>query len=141
MSDSGAPAGKDEKDRPITPLEKIATGLSALLVALLIAVLIWDAAHPDMPARLKIEVASPSIVGSQYEIPVKVHNRGDKSAKDVVVHLELVAAASDSVIAESDLTIDWLPRESSRDLVGSFARPATTSPPLVRGDIRGYIVP
>ena len=116
--------------------------LSMLQVyAIVYAVDFRDAVHPDAPARLTIEVTSPSIVGSQYEIPVKVHNRGDKSAKDVVVHLELVAASSDSVIAESVLTIDWLPRESSRDLVGSFTRPPTMSPPRVRGDIRGYIVP
>ena len=105
----------------MTLFEKIATAMFALLIALLVAVLIWDAAHPDAPARLTVDVSPPAVVGPQYQVPVTVHNRGDKSAKDVVVHFELDdAAANDSVIAESDLTVDWLPRESSRDIVGLF---------------------
>jgi uncharacterized protein (TIGR02588 family) len=125
----------------VTLLEKIATSISALLVALIVVVLIWDAVHPDAPVRLTIDVSPPSIVGSQFEVPVTVHNRGNKSAKDVAVHFELVVAATDSVIAESDLTIDWLPRESSRDVVGLFARRSIESPVGARADVRGYVVP
>jgi uncharacterized protein (TIGR02588 family) len=140
-NESQKSSGGEEKEQPVTLLEKIATGLSALLVALIVAVLIWDAVHPDTPARLTIDVSPPSIVGSQYQVPVTVHNRGDKSAKDVAVHFELIAATTDSVLAESDLTIDWLPRESSRDVVGLFARPSIGSAVGARADVRGYVVP
>jgi uncharacterized protein (TIGR02588 family) len=145
MSDSENLNTGEKTEQPVTLLEMLATAMSALLIApliaLLVALLIWDAAHPDAPARLTIDVSPPAVVGPQYQVPVTVHNRGDKSAKDVVVHFELVAAAIDSVIAESDLTVDWLPRESSRDIVGLFARKSIASAVGSRVDVRGYVVP
>jgi uncharacterized protein (TIGR02588 family) len=144
MSDSQEVCGGDQKARkeqPLTLLEKIGTAVSTLLVALLVAVLIWDATHPDMPALLTIDISPPASVGSQYQVPAIVHNRGDMSAKTVAVHIELVVANTDSVIAESDLTIDWLPRESSRDVVASFARPSNGLAVEARAAVRGYVVP
>ena len=134
---------KDDEHEPhaVTLLEKIATGISVLLVALLVTVLIWDAAHPDLPARLTVQVASPSLTESRYRVPLIVRNHGDQSVRDVVLHLELVAVPADTVIAESDLTIDWLPRESSRTAIGLFSRPSSALPVAARADVRGYVVP
>lgn len=139
MSDAKSQSGENEP-HSVTPLEKIATGISAILVALLVAALVWDSVHPDAPAKVTVQMASPSIIGSQYQVPLTIQNRGDQSAKDVVVHVELVAEAGDSVIAESELTIDWLPRESSRNAVGLFDQPQIV-PVRVRADVRGYVVP
>jgi len=132
--------GEGEK-HPVTALEVAATCIAGVLVALLVGVLLWDAAHPDAPAKLTIDVSPPAIAGSQYQVPVIVHNRGDKSAKSVIVHVELVVAGTDTVVAESDITVDWLPRESSRDVVGLFARLPIHSAVAARGDVRGYVVP
>jgi Protein of unknown function (DUF2393). len=71
---------------------------------------------------------------------VTVRNSGDDAAKRVMVHLELVA--SDSVLAQSDLTIDWLPGNTSKDVVGLFTRPpAAPRPTGVRAEVRGYEAP
>src|SRR3954464_11805760 len=111
----------EQHEQPVTLLEKIATTLSALLVAALIVVLVRDALHRDAPPRFTVDVGSIALVGPGYHVPVTVHNLGDKSAKSVVVHLELVIARNDSVAAESDVEIDWLPGQSSRDVMGVFA--------------------
>jgi len=140
MTDSKEVLEKEES-HSVTPLEMVATGLSIVLVGLLIAVLIRDAVHPDPPARLTVSVAEPAVSGAQYRIPLTIRNDGGQSARDVVVHLELVAMPGDSVIAESDLTIDWLPRESSRNAVGLFARQSANVTVGARADVRAYIVP
>jgi uncharacterized protein (TIGR02588 family) len=80
------------------------------------------------------------LVAGSYHAPVTVKNSGDESAKAVIVHMELVA--SDSVLAESDVTIDWLPGNSSRDVVGVFARSASGPQPTgVRAEVHGYATP
>ena len=69
-----------------------------------------------------------------------VHNSGDDAAKEVMVHLELMAF--DRTLAQSDLTIDWLPCNTSKELVSLFARPATGPAPTgVRAEVRGYVTP
>jgi hypothetical protein len=58
----------------------------------------------------------------------------------VVVHLELVAG--DSVLAESDLTVDWLPGNSRRRVNGIFRRsPSELRATGVRSEVRGYVTP
>jgi uncharacterized protein (TIGR02588 family) len=140
---SGAKHESDgaEHQKPVTLLEKIATTISALVVALLLAVLVRDALRSDAPPRLTVEVGRADSVGASYRVPATLHNRGDKSAKSVVVHFELVIARNDSVAAESDVTIDWLPGESSRDVVGLFRRDAAGERANVRADVRGYVAP
>jgi uncharacterized protein (TIGR02588 family) len=135
----GEADGRQQK--PVTLLEKIATGLSALLVCLLIAVLVRDAAHPDTPPRFAVEPGAITLVGRSNRIPVTVRNLGDKSAKSVVVHVALVSARSDSVVAESDVIIDWLPGRSSRDIVGMLTPSSGSERTNVRVDVRGYAVP
>jgi uncharacterized protein (TIGR02588 family) len=122
------------------PLEIVATAISSLLVIGLLSVLIWDAFDPNTPPAFATEPGRVAMEGGLYRVPVRVRNSGDDAAKEVIVHLELVA--SDSVLAESDLTIDWLPGNTSKELVGLFARPASGPPPTgVRAEVRGYATP
>jgi len=121
-------------------LEMIATAVSALLVCGILGVLIWDAVHPNTRPAFAAHAGRVGISNGAYHVPVSVHNSGDDAAKAVVVHLELVA--SDSVLAESDLTIDWLPGNTSKEVVGLFARPASApSPTGVHVEVRGYATP
>jgi uncharacterized protein (TIGR02588 family) len=135
--DEGDPATADHR---AGPLELVATALSALLVAGILGVLIWDAFHPNAPPAFTTKPGRVAIANGSYRVPVNVRNSGDDAAKAVVVHLQLVA--SDSVLAESDLTIDWLPGNTSKELVGLFARPASAPMPTgVRAEVRGYVTP
>jgi uncharacterized protein (TIGR02588 family) len=149
--DAAAPSARPEREPPDTGaaapgerragrLEIIATAASALLIAGILAVLAWDAVHPNMPPAFTTHPGPVAMSGASYRVPVSVHNAGDDAAKAVDVHLELVAA--DSVLAESDLTIDWLPGRTSKEVVGLFARPASAPAPTgVRAEVRGYATP
>jgi uncharacterized protein (TIGR02588 family) len=140
QSKEGKGEGGERREQPVTLLEKIATTLSALLVAALVVVLVRDAQRPDAPPRFSVDVGTIAVTGPRFHVPVTVHNLGDKSAKSVVVHLELVIARNDSVAAESDVEIDWLPGQSSRDVMGVFASSSAENA-TVRADVRGYAVP
>lgn len=136
----GGEVGESASDRSAGPLEIVATAISALLVAGLLSVLIWDAVHPNTPPAFATHPGRVTMSNGSYRVPVSVRNSGDDAAKAVIVHLELVA--SDSVLAESDLTIDWLPGNSSKDVVALFARPASSPTPTgVRAEVRGYETP
>lgn len=130
-----------EERQPKSPgaLEKIATAISALLIASLLAVLIWDATHPNRSPEFEVTTGQFEPAGSVYRLPVHVSNTGDESAKSVVVHVELVRA--DTAISESDITIDWLPGRSKRDAIAVFSREDATSGAAVRAEVRGYAVP
>ena len=132
--------GSEPREQPVTLLEKVATTLSALLVAALVVILVRDALRPDAPPGFSVDVGTVAAAGPRFHVPVTVHNLGDKSAKSVVVHLELVIARNDSVAAESDVEIDWLPGQSSRDVMGVFAA-RSGEQTSVRADVRGYAVP
>jgi len=140
---SDANAEQDDQpaqDRRAGRLEIVATAISAVLIASLLSVLLWDALHPNTAPAFSTKPGRIVTAGGSYRVPVTVRNSGDDAAREVVVHLELVAA--DSLLAESDVTIDWLPGNTSRQLVGLFARPASgPSPSGVRAEVRGYVTP
>jgi uncharacterized protein (TIGR02588 family) len=128
------------EDRRAAPLEIVATAISTVLVAAIVGVLVWDAVHPNTPAAFATHPGRVASAGGSYRVPVSVRNSGDDAAKSVVVHLELMA--SDSVLAESDLTIDWLPGRTSKDVVGLFVRPPSAPVPTgVRAEVRSYGIP
>jgi uncharacterized protein (TIGR02588 family) len=152
MSDArGNGSDQPEEDRPgerheaagerrAGPLEIVATAISALLIASLLGVLIWDAFQPNAPPAFATHAGRVTSASGAYRVPMTVRNVGDDAAKEVVVHLELVA--SDSVLTESDITIDWLPGNTNKELVALFARPATGPTPTgVRAEVRGYVRP
>ncbi|HUQ20725.1 MAG TPA: hypothetical protein VM099_14005 [Gemmatimonadaceae bacterium] len=130
--------GAEEAGKALTPLERAATIVSALLVAFLLSVLIWDAIHPNTPAaftarKIKIEERETG-----YRTEIEVANTGDDAAKSVMVHVEMIGA--DTTLAETDLTIDWLPGRSKHVVVGFW--PKLHGNVLdVKAEVRGYSEP
>jgi uncharacterized protein (TIGR02588 family) len=121
-------------------LEKIATGVSVLLVLGVLTVLVVDAFHPNTEPSLATSVGPLRATNAAYRAPIRVRNTGDDAAKSVVVHAEL--RAGDSTLSEIDVTVDWLPGKSSRDVVALFARGQQTPPATeVRAEVRGFTIP
>jgi uncharacterized protein (TIGR02588 family) len=132
---------RDSKSR-LTGLEVGATVLSGLVLLFLLAILVWDAVHPNAPPEFSVQTRTPQLVGDSYRAQVRVSNVGDDAARDVVVHIKL--AGRDSTLAETNLTIDWLPGRSSREVVGYFPRPAGIRANEIRGieaAVNGYTAP
>lgn len=130
----------DENSPPrVGALEKVATALSALLIAGLLFVLVWDAAHPNAPAAFEVKTDSLTWSGASYRVPVQVRNTGDESARSVIVHVELTMA--DTTVSETDVTIDWVPGRSTRRAVAIFGRDDARASQGVRAEVRGYAVP
>ena len=126
----------------LTGLEIAATAVSGLLVAALLGVLVWDAVHSNASPAFTVRATPATLVDNAYRAEVTVRNTGDDAAKSVMVHVELVGR--DSTLAESDLTIDWLPGRSSHQVVAYFPRPAGVAPTDVRGveaAVHGYTAP
>lgn len=140
MSDSNNEA-HDEQPQPVTLLEKIATTVSAMLVAAVIGILFWDAVHPNARPAFKTRIESLEGTASTYRATLTVVNIGDDAAKSVQVHAELLPANADTAVAEADLAVDWLPGKSERQVVALFARPDSGGAFRVKADVRGYSVP
>jgi len=128
---------QSEDQPPANWLEKAATLLSALIVAGLIGVLLHDATQEHSPPSFTVTTGKPNIVNDSYRLPVHVLNTGDKAGRGVIVHVELVGR--DSVLAETDLNIDWLAGHETHDAFGYFKRPAV--PHRFRAEVRGYTEP
>ena len=130
--------GGHEKSPPPTALEIVATIVSALLVAGVLTVLVWDAVHPNRPPTFSVSVDSTSGAAHAMRAYLTVRNLGDDAAKSVDVHVAL--ALPDTTLAESDLTIDWVPGNSRKRVVAYFPSPIARDA-KVTAEIHGYDVP
>jgi uncharacterized protein (TIGR02588 family) len=141
MSDRDDEANNEgESGKPLTPLERAATIASALIVLFLLSVLVWDAAHPNAPPSFRVHPGRVEIRDNAYRAEVDVENTGDDAAKSVMVHLELLGR--DTTLAETDLTIDWLPGRSRHRVVGFFPRPERAGEVIgVKPEVHGYSAP
>ena len=130
--------GEEEAAKPLTPLERGATILSALLVLFLLSVLIWDAVHPNASPAFTARTIKTEERESGYRAEIEVENTGDDAAKSVIVHVEMLGA--DTTLAETDLTIDWLPGRSKHVVVGFWPKPK--QPVMgMKPEVRGYSNP
>jgi uncharacterized protein (TIGR02588 family) len=121
-------------------LEKIATAISVVLVVSLFSVLVFDAFHPNTEPSLAATVGPLRETTLAYRAQITVRNVGDDAAKSVVVHAEL--RTRDSTLSKTDVTVDWLPGQSSRAVVVLFARaPSLPRPTEIRAEVRGFTVP
>jgi uncharacterized protein (TIGR02588 family) len=140
--DERATSESDPAPQALTTLEKIATAVSALLVGFLLVVLIRDAIQPNTSPSFVTRARKVEIRNGAYRAEVSVENTGDDAAKSVVVHMELTG--KDSALAETDVTIDWLPGRTTHDVVGFFPRPAGVPAEDIRGvkaEVHGYAAP
>jgi uncharacterized protein (TIGR02588 family) len=141
MSDRDANGSEAEASgKPLTPLERGATIVSAMIVLFLFSVLVWDAVHPNAPPSFRVHPGKVEIRDNAYRAEVDVENTGDDAAKSVMVHLELLGR--DTTLAETDLTIDWLPGRSRHRVVGFFPRPEGGAEVIgVKPEVHGYSAP
>jgi uncharacterized protein (TIGR02588 family) len=142
MSEEQLNDAEEPSSKRLTVLERVATTISVLLVGALLAVLGWDAAHPNAPPEFKVESGVTTAAYGHLRTTVTVTNIGDDAAKSVVVHIAL--EGPDTVKAETELTIDWLPGHSSRNVVGVFpeaAHSADSARVRVVASVHGYAEP
>lgn len=92
-------------------VERTATIVSGLLVASLVALLLWDAFRTHMPAEVTATAGKVRAVGSQHYLSVSVENTGDRAVRDVEISVSLTAADSTD---EAIFTVDWIPGKSRR---------------------------
>jgi uncharacterized protein (TIGR02588 family) len=126
-----------QDEGPPSWLERAATIVSALLVAAMLGVLIYDSTRDAAPPAFETKIGTIDTIGGNLRVPVELRNTGDEAGHNVLLHIELRSA--DSVIAESDLTIDWLAGRSKHDAVGFFEKPAL--PFKAQAGVRGYSEP
>jgi uncharacterized protein (TIGR02588 family) len=129
-----------EAAKPLTPLERAATAAAGLIVLFLLSVLVWDAVHPNAPPAFVAHTGTIEMRNGAYRAEVEVENTGDDAARSVVVHVELLGR--DTTLAETDLTIDWLPGRSKHVVVGFFPKPEGGKEVIgVKPEVHGYSAP
>ncbi len=64
------------------------------------------------PPIVEVEVGAAQPRNGTYVVPVTLRNLGDRTAESVVVEVALVQGGTD--IETAELTIDFLPRQSTR---------------------------
>jgi uncharacterized protein (TIGR02588 family) len=112
-----------EEERPASKapdwVERLATLISALVVLAVVAVLVWDAVHPDRPPALEASSGTPKPVGRHWHVPITVRNAGDVAVQEVSVRVAL--ERPDAAATDVDIRIDWLPGRSEREIDAVFA--------------------
>jgi len=126
---------KREGDRP-DPLELIVTWISAVLLAAMLAFLIWDATRASNPPSFEASIESLEQRGSYAYVTVAVRNRGDDAAR--AVEVRVVPEAGDKA-SEAHFTLDWLPGRSTRRGIAVF--PQTVALGRLRAEVAGYAEP
>ena len=126
-----------QEEGPPSWLEHVATAISALLVATMLGILIYDATRESTPPAFETKIGRVQTVGKKLRVPVEIRNTGDEAGHNIQLHIELLSA--DSVLAESELTIDWLAGRSKHDAVGFFEKPEL--PYTAKAEVRGYTEP
>ena len=99
-------------------IERLATIVSALLVLAVVAVLVWDAVHPDRPPALDASTGAPHVVGRHWHVPITVRNSGDVAVQEVSVSVAL--EHPDTAVKDIHIQIDWLPGRSQREIDAVF---------------------
>ena len=112
---------EDTRPAPKAPdwIERLATLISAAVVLAVVAVLGWDAVHPDRPPALEAASGTPKAVGQHWHVPITVRNTGDVAVQEVNVRVAL--ERPDTADTDVDIRIDWLPGRSEREIDAVFA--------------------
>lgn len=96
-----------------TPVEWVVAGLSALLVAGIIAFLVYDATqNPDAPPDIQVSVDSIVGQGSGWVVMFRARNVGGATAASVPVTGTLTGP--DGEIQSVTATIDFIPVDGTR---------------------------
>ncbi len=128
----------DNEHNGKNPLEWTVFTLSGLLVAGVVAFLIWNViALEERPASFEIEIGGIVQSDGSSMVPLKVKNTGSATAAEVTVTVTARHAAGRE--EESILTIDFIPRGGTREARAVFQGPE--KPLSVSARVGGYIEP
>jgi uncharacterized protein (TIGR02588 family) len=97
-----------EPETPARSAAEWATFAVASAILLLVAALlaVRGLSGEDRPADVVVERSVVRQIGSQFYLPVTVHNRGDRTAEAVQVVAELTRGGT--VVEEGEQTVDFL---------------------------------
>lgn len=118
-------------------VEILATWLSGVLVLAVVAVLVWDAVHPDRPPALDAVTGTPKRVGTRWHVPITVRNAGDVGVQEVDVGVAL--AGADTTVNDVTIRIDWLPGRSEREVYAVF--PVDPARGKLRAEVQSFDEP
>lgn len=94
-------------------LEWAVFGVGLVLILGLLGYLAYDALTLDgRPPVVDVQLGGSESRNGTYQVPVTLRNLGDETAEAVTV--EVVLIQGDSEIETAELTIDFLPRSSTR---------------------------
>jgi uncharacterized protein (TIGR02588 family) len=131
-------ASPDVPEEPQRPnwLARLVTAISALLICALLGVIAWDAVHPDLPPAPGARTATLRQLANHMHIGVEVLNAGDMAARDVLVR---VALTTPDTTIDDEITIDWLPGRSRREV--TVIIPFVGQAPRVTAEVQGFVTP
>lgn len=120
-------------------LEWLVFGTGLVLILLVTGYLAYDAVTlGNEPPVIGVELGTVEPRGETYIIPVTLHNQGDETAENIVVEVTLMNG--DQEIETAEVSIDFLPRQSTRSGWVTFTTdPATVDD--VSPQVLGYQAP
>ena len=120
-------------------LEWSVFGISLVIILALVGYLAYDAVTMgNAPPIVDVKLGEPQPRDGSYVMSVTLRNLGDETAENVTVEVTLAEGGQDTESAE--ITIDFLPRQSTRVGWVTF----TTDPSTVdkiQPHVLGYQVP
>ena len=117
-------------------LELVATWISAVLLAAMVAFLVWDALRDAQPPSFETIIESHAQRGAYAYVTIAVRNTGDDAARMVEVRVVPDAGATG---AEAHFTLDWIPGRSTRR--GVAVLPQSVALGRLRAEVIGYAEP
>ncbi len=97
--------------------EWVSFGVTAAIVAALAAYLVYDglrANGPIVPIDVTVAIEKAAVAEGRHVVPIIVHNRGLRTAKDVKV--EVTQPGSNGSVESHDFDIDYLPEGASETI-------------------------
>ena len=111
--------------------------VSTLLIAAVVAVLLFEAKAENSPPDLVLDFGEVQQGQHGYRVPVFVRNTGEQTAEQVQVEVVLTSAGRE--VEKSEMTFAFVPRKSRREGAVVFS----TDPRKhgIEGRIAGYETP
>lgn len=114
-------AAEPQKQTGTSPWEWAAAALGAAVIAFAICYMGWyGLTRSDGPPVLVVERQEIEQVGNLYLVQIAVRNEGHSSAAQVPIEGSLLEG--DKVVETNEVTIDFVPENSVREIYLQFTR-------------------